>query len=355
MKGFVNVHVDAEQAEGKALAQRYGALGFPTLVMVDASGEELDRIVGYLPPDKFVPEVERVLRGEGTIPALRRAVEEAPDDLGASIALGRKLAPSRPQEAYALLEGVAARAREKDPALEARALVAFGLAGMRSTDEAVARRALAALERVVVDLPDTEAAQGALRPLVMNKARNDPGAALALLTKLRDRAPEHRLAADEELMEAGILLRLAGAALERSAASAQDDPAKLGMIALTAYRQRLAVRPAIAWARKALEGGKREAPLLDALANLVQMTGGDIDEAVALEKEAVGKATAPVLKAEYESTLAKFERIRASKDAGPRGVVPGSTPAVPVERAPEKPAAGAPATPKPEPAPKTDP
>ena len=360
MQKFVNVHVDAEKGEGKDLAKRYGANGFPTLVMVDAAGEELDRIVGYLPPDKFVPEVERVLRGEGTIPTLRKAAADKPDDLGAAIDLGKKLAASKPEEAFALLEGAAEKARGKDPALEARALAAFGTAGMRSADTAVRDRAFAALERIVTDLPDTEAAKDALRPLVLTKARTDPAAALALLAKLRDRAPEKRLDADAEMIEASILMRLAGAALERSAAGAKDDPAKLGSIALTAWRQRIAVKPAVGWAKKALEGGKREPHLLDALANMIQMTGGDLGEAITLEKEAIEKATAPAIKADYEATLAKLERIQALKSAGPQATAPGAkAPEPSAEKSPAKPAP--PVVPKPvtpvtpEPAPKTVP
>src|SRR5262245_24739094 len=38
MKALVCVHVDAEKGEGPALAERYHASGFPTLVVVDAAG-----------------------------------------------------------------------------------------------------------------------------------------------------------------------------------------------------------------------------------------------------------------------------------------------------------------------------
>ncbi len=94
MKGFVAVHVDAEKGEGVALAKKYGARGFPTLVIVDAAGDEVDRIVGYLPPDKFVPEIARIARGEGTLPALRKQVADHPDDLGLALDLADKLSES---------------------------------------------------------------------------------------------------------------------------------------------------------------------------------------------------------------------------------------------------------------------
>src|SRR5262245_60235447 len=92
MAAFVNAHVNASRGhdEGMALAEKYGIHGYPTLLVVDEKGEEIDRIVGFRPPEKFLPEVARILRGEGTLPALKKAVADDPKSLDAALALAEK-------------------------------------------------------------------------------------------------------------------------------------------------------------------------------------------------------------------------------------------------------------------------
>ena len=36
----------------------------PTLVFLDAEGNEVGRILGYMPPSRFLAEIERILPGE---------------------------------------------------------------------------------------------------------------------------------------------------------------------------------------------------------------------------------------------------------------------------------------------------
>jgi len=43
-----------KSAEGKALAEKYGVDGFPTVVFVSAGGDEVHRVVGYQPAEEFV-------------------------------------------------------------------------------------------------------------------------------------------------------------------------------------------------------------------------------------------------------------------------------------------------------------
>lgn len=61
---FVNIKVDGtmdhEVLEG--LYQRFGVQGLPTVAFVDPSGRVLDdpKVVGYLPPDRFLAEMQKV-------------------------------------------------------------------------------------------------------------------------------------------------------------------------------------------------------------------------------------------------------------------------------------------------------
>src|SRR5437870_11168040 len=99
MKAFVNVHVNAGEGDGKDVSKRYHVRGLPTLVVLDAKGDEVDRIVGYRKPDAFVGEIDRIQRGEGTLPALKKKAAESPEDFGAAVAYAEKLVDSDPAAA----------------------------------------------------------------------------------------------------------------------------------------------------------------------------------------------------------------------------------------------------------------
>ena len=61
---FVPVKVDAEKGEGRRLAQRYMVTSFPTVLFLDASGNEIDRLVAVYPPDAFVTAGQSILAGK---------------------------------------------------------------------------------------------------------------------------------------------------------------------------------------------------------------------------------------------------------------------------------------------------
>ena len=81
--------IDAEKGEGIELAKRYGVRGFPTILLVDKEGEEIDRIVGFRPPEKFYTEVDRIEKGP-SLKSLKESISRNQDDLEACLALGKK-------------------------------------------------------------------------------------------------------------------------------------------------------------------------------------------------------------------------------------------------------------------------
>jgi thiol:disulfide interchange protein DsbD len=62
LERMVAIRLDAE-GRGRAAASRYGVDRYPTVVFLDATGVEVDRILGFLPPERFLGEVVRIREG----------------------------------------------------------------------------------------------------------------------------------------------------------------------------------------------------------------------------------------------------------------------------------------------------
>lgn len=58
-ESFICLKVDAE--EHVDLAEEYDAFGYPTILFLSPDGEEIGRIAGYEPPDKFLQDAKNLL------------------------------------------------------------------------------------------------------------------------------------------------------------------------------------------------------------------------------------------------------------------------------------------------------
>jgi tetratricopeptide (TPR) repeat protein len=317
MQGFVNLRVDAEKGEGPDLARRFAVRGFPTLVVVGPDGLEVDRIVGYVPAEVFQDELRRIQSGEGTLAALRKASESAPADVEAGMAYGAKLAYSQPAEAAALYERLAGQASDNDPELRAK----IGLEHAASLLNAGRREdAAAAAERLLEQFPDSAvAAQAAPRVGRAFLAINDFPRAIAFVEKLRTVAQEDSDKVSIEELAVSVHRTAIAASLRHQAELAGDDANLLNEVAWTSFEQKVNVREAITWARKAVELSERDPAILDTLANLLWLVG-EHDEALELEKEAVKKAQG-AMHLEFHVNLAKWnaelEFLRSLEEGGP--------------------------------------
>ncbi len=77
---FVPFKIDAEKGDGVALAKKHGVRAFPTILVVSSDGGEIDRIVGYAPPDKFLSNLGDIRAGKNTVAAVKAALQEKPND-----------------------------------------------------------------------------------------------------------------------------------------------------------------------------------------------------------------------------------------------------------------------------------
>lgn len=73
---FINVKIDAEKGEGPTLTQKFGAIGYPTLLFVSADEEVLQKVVGGLNTEMFMALGRDALRPEMRLPNLRKQFDE---------------------------------------------------------------------------------------------------------------------------------------------------------------------------------------------------------------------------------------------------------------------------------------
>ncbi len=58
---FLRVFEDT-QPEGEWLARKFGVPGFPTLLILDSSGREVDRILGAMPAKDLIEELQLIFK-----------------------------------------------------------------------------------------------------------------------------------------------------------------------------------------------------------------------------------------------------------------------------------------------------
>lgn len=79
---FINVSMDMEKGEGKALQQKYQIEAYPTLLLLDAQGEEVFRSVGGCSAQTLLSNFSSAMNPENTIPGMEEkfaAGERAPE------------------------------------------------------------------------------------------------------------------------------------------------------------------------------------------------------------------------------------------------------------------------------------
>lgn len=90
---FYTVQIDAELEQNKEIVSRYNPTGYPTFVIANSKGEEIDRFGGLTEklPENFIHLIERVLKGNEDLEILKEQYIQHPD----SIELFRKVIPGK--------------------------------------------------------------------------------------------------------------------------------------------------------------------------------------------------------------------------------------------------------------------
>lgn len=103
MGDLICLKLNGVSPEGRVVVAHLRIQGWPTLVVLDSTGTEIDRHIGYLAPTAFIAEIQRMRAGSGTIPDLRVRLAALPEDPHVLYELGRKLADRRDPDARSTL------------------------------------------------------------------------------------------------------------------------------------------------------------------------------------------------------------------------------------------------------------
>jgi len=66
------IFVKLDKIKDSLLVSEYGVNAYPTVILFETDGPEIDRIVGYAPPREFLKTVKSYLKGEGTLTDLEQ-------------------------------------------------------------------------------------------------------------------------------------------------------------------------------------------------------------------------------------------------------------------------------------------
>jgi len=84
------VFVTLNSKKDSTIVSGYGVNAYPTVMLFESSGKEIDRIVGYVPPREFLKTVKSYLRGEGTLTDLENRLRDKPSNLDLLYQVGEK-------------------------------------------------------------------------------------------------------------------------------------------------------------------------------------------------------------------------------------------------------------------------
>lgn len=87
----INYKIDAENGEGVDFAKKYNVSGYPTILFLDAGGNEIDRIVGYVPAKEFKEMMMDYNKGVNTYADLKAKLEKNPGDIESNLKFADKL------------------------------------------------------------------------------------------------------------------------------------------------------------------------------------------------------------------------------------------------------------------------
>jgi thioredoxin-related protein len=297
---MVAIRLDAE-GEGIADAERFGIESYPTMLFLDSTGAELERIVGYLPPDKLVKEIQRISAGD-TFEACLEELQRDPTDVAAiRRAVEGLLERSDPEGAIAKIKAF----HGSDSHAHAICRELMFRAG-RDLHYRVYLRAAKLYRdgwKATLDVPSLPGIQRLERLLATGLPELDPGEQSELMRTARFEDTAELLGmVDTEAAEGDQLYEIAAFAFRGGhyelagelytrwfeTEKSSHDPESLNRAAWQLYLAQVSLDAAVRMARQAYEADPNP-DIADTLARLLYVSGAT-DEAITLQREAARNA-----------------------------------------------------------------
>ena len=106
-KNLISKKIDAEKNNGPQQKKKYRVKGYPTILLLDSEGNEIDRIIGYRPPEEFFNELNRIKNRENTLSDLITRYNQSINNSSVKIDLAEKyILMNLPDSARLLLDNI---------------------------------------------------------------------------------------------------------------------------------------------------------------------------------------------------------------------------------------------------------
>ena len=304
LNSLVSMRLDAEK-EGVELAEYFEVDSYPTMVFLDSSGYELDRVIGYLPPEKFMARVERVAIGDTFLACLRQLEE----DPGSVDAIERSvfglLERSDPEGAISRIEAFHRANEDHDHALCRQLMFAARTELHARVFERASKLYLRGWNRgfAVPDTVGTATLHGLLRDdlssmtadeqaTLLRNARKKDAAAILEIPDLDASTPRQLLQIADFAYRNGHYRKAAEIYSKWYEIKGENfDANSLNVVAWRLYLAEEEIETALSIAREA-HAIQPDADISDTLARLLYVSGS-VDEAIALELRAADEAEGP--------------------------------------------------------------
>ena len=113
-QNLISKKIDAEKGEGPEKKKKYRVKAYPTILFLDSKGLEIDRIVGYRPPEEFLSELNRIKNGDNTISEILARYKQNKHHYPTQIDLAEKYVTlNLPDSANSILDDIYHKQKKK--------------------------------------------------------------------------------------------------------------------------------------------------------------------------------------------------------------------------------------------------
>lgn len=250
---LVTFKVDVDKPEYEELTDNFHIFNYPTLVLCEPDGTEVDRFLGFRPPDEFLEVVHDYLAGRNTLADVEARLAQTPHDPQLLLQAGTKRAHLLDQE---LARDRLARAIIGDAGNSA-GVASAAITELADLDWKLGNydQAIATYRRVLDSYPDSGEAEEALHMIAYcQRKQGDLEGMVDTYREMVRRNPEDIGALNGfawNAAKAGIALEEATDIALKAAALSDEDPQVLDTLA-EVYHMRGMHQEAIDWVRKAI-------------------------------------------------------------------------------------------------------